>query len=72
MNAVVEEMKPLDFSILDGFEIGHGAGRYYNHRVCIMSALFLVTEIAAGRVTLEQAIMSDRDWKNSRSRRSTP
>jgi len=56
MNAVVEEMKPLDFSILDGFEIGHGAGRYYNHRVCIMSALFLVTEIAAGRVTLEQAI----------------
>jgi len=53
MNAVAEEMKPLDFSILDGFEIGHGAGRYYNHRVCIMSALFLVTEIAAGRVTDE-------------------
>lgn len=58
----VIDMKPLDLSIFEKFEFVHGAGDYQGRRVCIMSALYLATEIAAGHTTLEDSIMSDDDW----------
>jgi hypothetical protein len=51
----------LDFSILDGFTFGTGAGRYSEKRACIMSGLYLVTQIAEGKITLDQAIAKDEE-----------
>lgn len=47
---------PLDFSLLEGFSFGQGAGNYQDRRACVMSALYLVTQIAEGKTTLADVL----------------
>jgi hypothetical protein len=59
-----EEMKPLDLSIFQNFTFVEGTvGNYEMKEVCIMSALYLATQIALGKTTLQESIMSDDDWR---------
>lgn len=58
-----ESIKPVDLSVFDGFKFDADVGDYSEKRVCIMSALYLATEIALGHTTLEAAIASDGDFE---------
>lgn len=53
------EIKPLDYSILDGFTFVHGAGNYATKTVCAMTALYLLTQIALDKTSLPEAIMTE-------------
>lgn len=52
------EIKPLDLSIFKDFKFVPAVGDYHDKQVCIMSALYLATQIALGKTTLEDAILS--------------
>lgn len=57
-----EPLLPLNWGILEGFKFVDGPGECYDRTVCIMTAAYLVTQIAKGKVTLETAVMSDAEW----------
>lgn len=59
--AKVEGLPPVDLSILDQFAFVAGSGNYGGRQVCIMTGLHLCTEIAAGRITLEEALAGEVD-----------
>lgn len=53
---VKETLPPVDLTFLWEWDFVGGTGDYQHQRVCIMSALYLATEIAAGRTTLAIAL----------------
>lgn len=53
------KLKPVDLSFLADWTFVGGVGNYRNKQACIMSALFLATKIAEGKVTLNQVLESD-------------
>lgn len=49
-------LPPVDLSFLKDFTFKAGSGSYADKHICIMNGLYLATEIAAGRVTLAEAL----------------